>query len=60
MNGEIHLDLSAEQTIMVLHIHKEKSYKTLTHKEMKPSVPQNLGDFELTKKEETHFFSLCG
>lgn len=60
MNVEIHLGLSAKQTIMVLHIHKEKSCKTLTHKEMKPSVPQNLGDFVLTKKEETHFFSLCG
>ena len=60
MNGKIPLELSAEQTIMVLHIHKEKSYKTLTHKEMKPSVPENLGDFVLMKKEETHFFSLCG
>ena len=60
MIGNIPLELSAEQTIMVLHIHKEKSYKTLTHKEMKPSVPENLGDFVLTKKEETHFFSLCG
>lgn len=60
MNVEIHLELSVEQTIIILHIHKEKNYKILTHKEMKPSVPENLGDFVLTKKEEAHFFSLCG
>lgn len=59
VNVGIHLEIFADQTIMVLYVHKEMSRKTITHREMKPCVPQNLGDFVLIRREETHFFSLC-